>query len=245
MSEGMIRRHSGVGIFLHWFNTVCWFFLVATGLGLIRNDDLQPLGAWWPRMLGAIFGAPENLLLAHEICGFLWAGVFLVLGVIFARSETLPFLAQIFSFSPRSDALWLVKKMGLMTVGQGPLRKLGLDEVLPDQGFYNVGQKLFAVPAVLGGVTLVVTGAVMAFSKSFADPSPVQWAMLIHYLAFGAVFAGLLVHIFMAAVATGETPALRSMFTGHVPAEFARHHNPQWYRTVAEVDPKHPIRGKG
>lgn len=39
------------------------------------------------------------------------------------------------------------------------------------------------------------------------------------------VFAGLLVHSCMVAVSPEERPGLRGMFTGHVPADYARHHH--------------------
>jgi formate dehydrogenase subunit gamma len=228
----MIRRHSPAAIFFHWFNACCWFFLLATGLGLVNNDKLQPLGMWWVRFMGTLFGAPENLLLVHEVCGFIWAGVCLIYGVVLARRETIPFLRQIFTFSPRDDGRWLLKKGILMTMGDGVLRKLGLDPQLPDQGFYNVGQKLFAIPAVLGGVVIAVTGIIMACSKFFDNTGPVQWAILLHFVAVGVVFAGLLVHVFMASIAKGEFPAFKSMFTGSVPEDFASHHNKLWYEEV-------------
>jgi formate dehydrogenase subunit gamma len=236
MSSKMIRRHSPQGIFLHWFNTACWLFLLFTGIGLLDNKDLQPLGMWWVGLMrGAFGGPPENLLLAHEICGILWASVVLIYSIVFIRSETIPFLKEIFSFSVRSDLLWLLKKMTLMTAGSSVLRKLGYDSELPEQGFYNVGQKLFAVPAVLGGFVIVFSGLVMTFETSFASPVPIQWAILIHFTFVFLVFAGLLVHIFMASIASGEKPAFLSMFTGFVPEEFARHHNTLWYQSLEEI----------
>jgi formate dehydrogenase subunit gamma len=50
----------------------------------------------------------------------------------------------------------------------------------------------------------------------------------------GVVFAGLLIHIYMAAIAAGELPALISMFTGTVPEKYAEHHHKLWYERVKE-----------
>ena len=36
----------------------------------------------------------------------------------------------------------------------------------------------------------------------------------------------------MAALAPGEGPALRSMFTGFVPEDFVRRHNPLWFKKL-------------
>jgi formate dehydrogenase subunit gamma len=236
MGTRMIRRHSSAAIFFHWFNAVCWLFLLATGLGLVDNEKLQPLGMWWPRLLHSLFGARETLLLTHEVCGFIWAGVCLIYGVAMAKGETIPFLRQIFRFAVRDDARWLVRKGILMTMGAGVLRRLGQDPQLPDQGFYNIGQKLFAIPAVLGSVVIAVTGSIMALSKAFTGTGVVQWAILLHFVAVGIVFAGLLVHIFMASIAKGELPAFKSMFTGTVPEDFARHHNKLWYEEVMQKE---------
>jgi formate dehydrogenase subunit gamma len=56
----------------------------------------------------------------------------------------------------------------------------------------------------------------------------VQWSIVIHFITVGLVFAGLLIHVFMAAIASGEQPALISMFTGTVPEDYAHHHHKLW-----------------
>ena len=42
----MIRRHSRSAIFMHWFNAVCWIFLLFSGFALLAGD-MQPVGRWW------------------------------------------------------------------------------------------------------------------------------------------------------------------------------------------------------
>jgi formate dehydrogenase subunit gamma len=244
----MIRRHSPGSIFLHWFNAVCWFFLFCTGIGLLNNKALQPFGMWWVHLMQTVFGSSENLLFAHEACGIIWAFVMFVYALVFLFSETLPFLKEIFTLSRRDDLLWLQRKMILMTAGSSVLTKLGHEPELPDQGFYNAGQKMFAIPAVLGGIVIACTGLIMTFSKLFADPVAVQWAILVHYVGVCLVLAGLVVHIFMASIAKGEQPAFRSMFTGVVPEDFAQKHNPLWYKSLrGDVisSPEEPMESAG
>jgi formate dehydrogenase subunit gamma len=246
MNGRMIKRHTKLSIFLHWFNAASWIFLLATGIGLIKNPDLQPVGMWWSNLMWTIFGSGENLLLAHVIGGMLWAGVFLIYTIVGIKQVAL-FLREIFSYSPVRDFMWLVKKGVQMTLGTRALKKFG--EVLekrgaspeiavpriPDQGFYNVGQKMFAVPSVLGGVVIVITGIIMALSNVyFTNTAIVRWAILIHFITVGLVFAGLLIHIYMAAIAAGERPAFISMFTGSVPEDYAKHHHRLWYEKVKE-----------
>ncbi len=117
-----------------------------------------------------------------------------------------------------------------MTLGKPLMKKMGIKTELPAQGFYNVGQKLFAIPATLGGFVIVITGIIMISSR-FTDISMllVQWSIMLHFLTVGLVFAGLLIHIYMAAIVTEERPAFKSMFSGFVPVSFARHHNALWY----------------
>ena len=241
MNRTMIKRHTKPAIFLHWFNAACWFFLLATGLGLIRNPDLQPLGMWWTNLLWGLFGSGENLLLAHVICGIIWGGVFLIYTMIGIK-QVMAFIKEIFTFSPTEDLMWVIKKGIQMTMGSRVLRKLGktLEErgvqpelatpKIPEQGFYNVGQKLFAIPAVLGGILMGFTGIILMLSNVyFTNTAIVRWAILIHFVTAGLVFAGLLIHIFMASIAAGERPAFISMFTGSVPEEYAKHHHRLWY----------------
>jgi len=52
----------------------------------------------------------------------------------------------------------------------------------------------------------------------------------------GLVFAGLLVHIYMAAISPEEKPGFRSMFTGVVPEDYARHHHALWVETLDKGD---------
>lgn len=240
----MIKRHTKLSIFLHWFNAVSWMFLLATGIGLINNPDLQPVGMWWPNLMGVLFGSGENLLQAHVIGGIIWSGVFLIYAS-FRIKQVGQFLKEIFSYSPVRDFMWLVKKGIQMTLGTRALESLAQvlekrgarPEIaaprIPDQGFYNVGQKLFAVPSVLGGVVIAVTGFIMALSNVyFTNTAIVRWAILVHFVTVGLVFAGLLIHIYMASIAAGERPAFISMFTGNVPEDYAKHHHRLWYEEI-------------
>ena len=236
MGNRQIKRHDGINIFIHWFNALCWLFLLATGLGLIKNDNLQILGGWWAELMRSIFGSGETLLVAHEIVGLVWAGVFLVYGIFGARKYVIPFLKDIFTFSPSRDILWLVKKGIQMTMGYRVLEKLGFQPKIPDQGFYNTGQKLFAVPSVLGGIVIGITGIIMMLSDVWINNTTiVQWAILIHFVTVMLVLAGLLIHIYMASIASGERPALLSMFTGTVPEDYAKHHHKLWYDEVRKT----------
>ncbi|MDQ7833907.1 MAG: cytochrome b/b6 domain-containing protein [Humidesulfovibrio sp.] len=228
-----LKRHDASDIFIHWFNAASWLVLLITGLGLIKNERLNPLGAWLPDALRALFGGGSAggavLLVIHEVAGVLWVLGILAYLAVNARGARF-FLKEIFSVRP-GDMSWIIRKMGRMTVGIGG--------ELPPQGYYNMGQKAFAQASVAGGVAIVLSGAVLLLSDKLLPASAtvlIGWAVTVHYLAVGLVFAGLLVHIYMAAISPEEKPGFRSMFTGVVPEDYARHHHGLWVETLDKGD---------
>jgi formate dehydrogenase subunit gamma len=236
-----IKRHTPAGIFMHWFNAVCWFFLLLTGLGLIENAAVSPLGEWYPRMLRDIFGSGEALLQAHWGVGAFWIGVWLVFIVAGAKKYTIPFLKEMVSFKLPRDAVWMIKKNLQMLAGHKVMAKavkpLGMDAKIPEAEYYNPGQKAAAIPIIGGAILLALTGIVMVLSNRAMVASQiwiVQWSITIHYVMAALTFAVLLVHIYMAGISKEERPAFVSMFTGYVPEEYAKHHHRLWYEEVKE-----------
>lgn len=238
--ERQFKRHSRWDIFIHWFNAVCWILLLLTGLALIKNENMAPIGQWWPDAVRSMVGGGANLLLFHEILGIVWALGF-VAYIIFNPRSTVRFLRELFSIDMARDIGWIAKKPIHMLFGDSGLKKIGMSPGLPPQGFYNMGQKVFGITAVFGGIVLVATGIVMILSQTtlVAEQTYLaQWSILLHFLAAGIVFAGLLVHVYMAGIAPEERPAFRSMFTGTVPEEYAKHHHRLWYEQVKDTEAK-------
>ncbi len=228
----MIRRHSVFAIAMHWFNAACWIFLLLSGFALLSNPAMQPIGDWWVRAWNGVFGA-AGLLNSHITVGVAWVAVYAVYLLFRMRGEAWPFLKEITDLNIASDATWTVKKGLWLILGAKGMRRLGLDPELPPQGFYNAGQKLVAVLAVLASLALAGTGFLMLYCLGRPGTETlIQWSLLIHLCSAGVMAIFLPVHIYMAAFAPGEGPALRSMFTGFVPASFVRHHNPLWYEQL-------------
>jgi formate dehydrogenase subunit gamma len=239
MRNRMIKRHDQASILIHWFNAACWFFLLATGLGLISNPVLQPIVQWWPQLMRDLFGGGAALLKVHIIVGGVWAGIWLIFILVGIARYTLPFLKQIVTYKLPRDIQWMIKKNLQMTMGYKNMARmvkpLGWNGTIPDQGFYNAGQKAAAAGMIAGAVVLVITGVMMAISKVYLNPAQtplVQWSITIHYMAAAVTFGILLIHIYMAAISREERPAFISMFTGEVPEEYARHHHRLWYEKV-------------
>ncbi len=228
------KRHDKSDIFIHWFNAACWLLLLLTGVGLIQNPAIDPFGSGYPAALRNLVGGGGTLLLIHEAIGIVW-----ILGFVFYLLVNFKgarfFLREVFAVSPGRDMLWMLKKMILMTLGPKPLKMLGMTPDLPDQGYYNMGQKAFAQASVVGGIVIAVTGIVMYLSdRTFGAEATgmVSWAVTLHFIAVGLVFAGLLVHIYMAAISPEERPGFRSMFTGVVPDDYAKHHHRLWWNKI-------------
>ncbi|MCB2228152.1 MAG: cytochrome b/b6 domain-containing protein [Desulfarculaceae bacterium] len=244
MSSRQIPRHTRAGIFIHWFNAACWFFLLATGVALISNPELNPLGAWYPKAVRAVFMGGGNLLVAHWLVAFIWLAVWVVYLFWGMNRFVAPFLNSAFTIEPNRDIQWMIKKNLQMMVGYKMMAKLvkplGYDGTMPDQGYYNVGQKLAAQGLIFGALALVGTGFIMFASKYFltaADSWLVQWSITVHFIAAGVTTALLILHIYMAAISKDERPAFISMFTGTVPAEYAKHHHRLWYDELEDSKP--------
>lgn len=229
----MIRRHLASAIFMHWFNALCWLLLLFTGFGMLANPAMQPVGLWWSSWWTGIAGA-SFLLDGHVTIGAAWIALYLLFLLTRFRSVAVPFLREITSLSLVQDLTWCARKGLLLTLGAKGMRRLGLEPSLPPQGFYNAGQKLAALAAVGCSLGLAVTGcALVFFAGRPGAESLLQTCLLIHFLCAGLMAVVLPVHIYMAALAPGESPALRSMFTGFAPAEFVRRHNPLWFASLA------------
>lgn len=229
----MIRRHSSSAIFMHWFNAACWLLLLCSGFALLGNPLMQPIGPWWSAIWDSLFGA-LGVLRVHVVIGMLWVVLYALYLLVQLRREALPFLREITSLHMPSDLIWCLRKGMWLVFGEQLMRRMGLNPELPPQGFYNAGQKLVAVLAVLCSLGLALTGLGLVFlSQSAGDETLLQRFLLIHFCCAGLMAVFLPVHIYMAAFAPGEAPALRSMVTGFIPLEHIRHHNPLWFASLS------------
>lgn len=224
---------------MHWLNALCWLLLLFTGFALLANPLMQPVGQWWSDLWNGLFGA-LGLLRLHIVTGLIWIVAYVVYLLFRTRAEALPFMREITDLHPGSDLVWCLRKGFWLVLGSRVMRRIGMDPNLPPQGFYNAGQKLVAVVAVLGSLGLAVSGlwltalALRLVPDPAAHAAATQWVLAGHYACAAAVAVFLPVHIYMAAFAPGEDPALRSMFSGMVPVDFIRHHNPLWYKALVQ-----------
>ncbi|EGB15549.1 formate dehydrogenase subunit gamma [Pseudodesulfovibrio mercurii] len=229
----MIRRHAFSAILMHWFNAACWLLLTFTGFGMLANPDMQPIGQWWSDLWTGMLGS-LGVLRLHVALGCLWIAAYLLFLLLRTPSVAIPFLYEITRLHLKDDLKWCLRKGLSLVLGARLMGRLGLDATLPPQGFYNAGQKIVAVFAVLCGLGLAATGVLMLlFSGGPESEALMRWYLLIHFACAGLMAIFIPVHIYMAALAPGEGPAMRSMLTGLVPLNFVQRHNPLWFEKLS------------
>jgi formate dehydrogenase gamma subunit len=223
ISQRTLKKHDVAIILLHWFNAASWFILLVTGLALFSGGSLNITPDSYNRFIIDIFRGKANLIQFHIFWATSWSMViafYLIFGI---RSHVMGVRDMILLH--QDDVRWLMIK---------PLKILGLSkESLPPQGIYNAGQKLFAWVVFTMVPLVIASGFIMGYS--LFSPSFVRWAILIHGVSVSVVVAGLIVHIYMAAILPEEKPAFFSMFTGRVNSFFAyQHHRKFWQRRVTQ-----------
>lgn len=114
-----------------------------------------------------------RLLVFHLLIGSAWLAVYFLYLIFGLRHDVIPFLKEVFSLSPASDMIWCIRKGMRLVLGEKAMRSMGLDPALPPQGFYNAGQKLAAVAAVLCSVGLALSGLFLAaLALHLVAPAP-------------------------------------------------------------------------
>ena len=222
MAQRQVKKHHVAIVLLHWFNAISWLLELATGAGLIISPYYRLAPVWYLQMVEGIFSSRANMLRFHIAVGLTWITVFLVYAIFGFRNYLRVEVLQNEIGLDADDVRWL-KIRTLLLMGR-------THDLLPPQGVYNAGQKLFAL-LVYGMVPIIMlTGLTMTFH--WFGSAFVAWAMILHFFAVGMVVSGLMIHVYMGAVFPEEKPAFYSMITGVVDELYAYRHHFKWWRTV-------------
>ena len=224
-----IKKHNLANILTHWFNVGSWLLLLPTGIAIISSPRLGLSPVWMQEFFRNIFGSTANLIRFHYTIGLIWTFVLTYNILIGFRKYFVPFSKERLLLD-KDDIEWLKVK---------PLQMMGLlkGKTLPPQDAYNAGQKAYSYVVILGTFFIGLTGVIMTFSKYIPWKWLGQWSLPVHFSAVGAVFAGVIIHIYMGAAFPEERSAFFSMFTGKVNALYARLHHYKWYqRKLQEED---------
>lgn len=222
LEQRHLKKHHLAIILLHWFNAFVWLIELVTGIALFWSPTFRVAPEGAVRLVRGIFGSRGDLLAVHITVGLLWILVFTAYGIFGHRTYLRKEVLQKEIGLDEDDHRWLrVRILGILGRSKEPL---------PPQGVYNAGQKLFALMVYATLPIIMLTGLVMTFG--WLGPTVVGWAVLVHFVAVGAVVSGLLVHVYMGAVFPEEKPAFFSMITGSVNELFAYSHHFKWWREM-------------
>jgi formate dehydrogenase subunit gamma len=176
----------------HWVLMLSFFVLFLTGFGFAFQGTL----GW----INVAFGGVHVASFIHR-----WVGLIFLISVLFTIGS---YLGEALKFGPE-DSDWIAKRGGY----------LGTHEPLMPQGRLNLGQKLFYLLVLLGGLVIwLVT----------ESRGVTLFAHILHNLAFFAFVIAVPIHIYLATAANPGT--FRVMTRGTVPLEWARKRHGKWVK---------------
>jgi formate dehydrogenase subunit gamma len=201
---GYIHRYSYHERICHWVTAIAYSYCLATGLALYTPH------LFWIAM--ALGGAPTSRFW-HPIFG---VGFFL----------TILWMHGIWRGDvgiSDSDRAWM---------NSVKYYAANRDELVPVQGRFNAGQKLFYWAMLYGAVLLLLSGLVMWFPEYI--PAAWHWvrgtAILIHEAAALITIGAFIIHVYMGVFLVPD--GFHGMLFGYVPVSFAKLHHRLWYNEV-------------
>jgi formate dehydrogenase subunit gamma len=200
-SGAIVSRYTTGARINHWITAITLILLAISGLSL-----------YYPRLyfLTALFGGGQWTRIIHPWLGCLLLVSFAGLFFRFFR----------YNLWERSDSVWLSRPREVLT---------GHEELLPEVGRYNAGQKLVFWSMSILILVLFVTGIIIWDQYFFQYTSIEQKriAVLIHALAATVTIIVWIVHVYAAIWVRGT---VRAMTKGSVTGGWAWRHHRRWLR---------------
>ena len=185
---------------VHWEVGVTFVYLLLSGMALA-----YPRMAWMMTWLGG----GQTVRAVHP-----WVGVAFTVGIL----AMLVMWARPMRFEPM-DREWVRQVRSYAKTGHTGL----------DTGRYNAGQKGYYWFAIVFGLILLITGIPLWFPSVLGAGSDWQRAArLLHNLAYLAMLAGFMIHVYMSTVMLPGT--VSGMTSGKVSRRWALWHHPRWVR---------------
>ncbi len=207
-----VWRHDFAAKFSHWTHAGGCVLLLISGVGL---------GFFFlPRLLPDAAGA-ARLLDLH----FLGA-LFFVFGGFFWTANTI--------LSPYRFKEHMPDRGSLIEgiTHYAYIFKLTSNRVHPYK--YDGSERLAFVPIVLTAALLILTGFIKILARMTAvSTGLLSSASWIHDASALFMLILFFFHVLLAAVVPWSWPLLKSMFTGHVPLDFAQEEHPSWVEQLS------------
>jgi len=218
-----VLRHDTAAIVEHWAHGIATAVLLASGIAL--GFLFVP----------ALVGGGTPIAVAMNI-HFVAVVVFLF-GTFYYGANTALAMHRLREHLPTGDAIEYTKRhYGLL---------LGFKRfTMPPERKYFESEKMAFVMAAVTTIAIIVTGLVKVAAHSLNLPAGLMGVVTpTHDIATVLMLAFIVPHIFFAAILPSSWPILRSMFTGHVSLEYAKHEHAGWLAQLEQDGT--PVDGPG
>jgi len=202
--EGEVLRYNYAERVCHWANSVTYVFCMLTGLAFY-----SPYLYW----LSVVGGGGASSRFLHP-----WVGVFFFVAMLWMHS-----LWKLQMAAAPEDQAWKDRMKDYIE---------NRDELVPPQGRFNAGQKLFYWVMWYCAIILLITGVVMWFPEKM--PRSLHWVLTIivpiHVVAALITIGAFIIHIYMGIMLVSG--GLKGISVGHVSEEWAATHHRLWYQKI-------------
>lgn len=211
-----VLRHDAAARVEHWTHGI------ATAVLLISGISLGVL--FFPALLGA--GVPIwTAMNVHFV-----AVVVFLFGTFYYGANTMLALKRLKEHLPTGDAVEYTKRHYGLLLG---FKKF----TMPPERKYFESEKMAFIMAAAATVTIIATGMLKVAAHSMGVPGGLMAIVTpAHDIATLVMVAFILPHIFFAAILPSSWPIFRSMFTGHVSLDYAKHEHAGWLAELEQAD---------
>jgi len=203
-----VLRHDAAAIIEHWTHGIGTAVLLVTGIAL---------GVWF---LPALVGSGEQVWTMMDV--HFVAVIAFLFGTFYYGANTLLAMKRFREHLPTKDAVDFTKRHYGLLLGFKNL-------TFPPERKYFESEKMAYLLALASTVVIILTGLTKVAAHAIDVPAAVMAvATPAHDIATVAMLAFFLAHVFFAAVLPMSWPVLKSMFTGYVSLEHAKHEHRGW-----------------
>lgn len=206
-----ILRHDDVAILEHWTHGIGTFILLVTGIAL---------GFFFiPCLLNT--GGVHASMNVHYVGALLF-----LFGTFYYLGNALYDVRRVSEHLPDKNLIrYSIAHYGTL---------LGLRKgELPPEGKYFESERAAYIIAVVGVISVVVSGIAKGLAYVLVLPGAFMGAMtLVHNISAAVLLLFFVAHVFFAAIAPGTFPLLKSMITGYIPVEHVKKEHGGWHEEL-------------
>lgn len=212
-----VLRHDGAARITHWSHALGTTVLLVTGIALG--------GKYLPTLVGS--GQPvATMMNVHFV-----AVVFFLFGTFYYAANAVLAPQRYKEHLPGKDAVGVsMRHFSAM---------FGNKADAPAEAKYLESEKIAYVLAGVVTITIIITGLLKVAAHAMGVPAALlALATPLHDIATFVMIVFYVPHILFAAILPMGWPLLKSMLTGYVGLDYAKHEHSAW---VAELE-SHPVR---